>query len=106
MGRTCITISDGLKTELERIRDRDEGVPTLDAAIRHLMTYPREGTRSVEGDDAVLTETVEVQTSTRKLLRYTRDTEDFKDYDDVLRSYAGIEERTVEGEEPIELTPL
>lgn len=104
MPPTCITVSEPLKDELERLRDDVFDVDSFDATIRRLVDEPRQGRRDV-GDADVLTEPIEVRTSTRELLRYARDNGDYMDYDDVLRFYAGVAERDV-GERPVELTPL
>lgn len=101
---TTVTLSDALKSELERIRDERE-IKSLDETINHVLDNPVDGHRPLHGDAARLTEPVKVTDETKERVRTTKEMGKYRDYEAVLRDKVGAAPRDT-GEEPVDVRPL
>lgn len=100
-----ITVSEALKGELKRVKERQE-LYSLDEAINYLLSNPIPGNKELDGYERKLSEPVRVKDDTKELLRYTRDRGRFTDFEAVIRDRAGITKRDTGTEEPVDVRKL
>lgn len=100
-----ITVSEALKTELERVRDAHAHY-SLDETINYVLRNPRTAQQKLDGYERKLSEPIRVSNSTKERLRFARDRGGFSDFEAVIRDHRGIVPRDTGSEEPVKLRPL